>query len=706
MRMSISIGTPAKTIMDSVHGGIQVSREELEVIDHPLMQRLRRLRQTDVLSLVFPGATHSRFEHSIGVMHLAGRCFTSIASSGFQQRASWRKGDAEPIVDEIAAVSYFLSTVRLAALLHDIGHGPYSHQFESCAAFQTLFVERDLAKKVWGDVDRAAYVSSPRASFEHDELSIRVALEVLGHRVAQDTATQDVLCIMPNCALPPSDRFAAMAEVVLGRLFANRGRDVNPSIAVRDLLRAIVAGTLNADAMDYLLRDSHYSGSKYGVFNLDHLVENLRLGFSLDPAQRPTWIGLAIADRGLGALEDFIFSRLQLYKHVYTHKAVVGFKQLLALAFEEVLQDREVRRRIEAAFSNLKSLEDLHDDAAWAFFRDRALDDRDSACSDLLRRRRLSFLEKRSGPSEAQVLEVQRDHEAQDPNRRVLVYRTHIRADPTDRGLNAIRVLVKGPGGRKLADLAAVSPMLGTADDVHDAFFFGAKTGWARTRRNATRSEGGFLVCGMGIPCCGKSTILRYLAARLGGEYFREPEEGKWSNAVFERQDAGYVTALTWFRSVRVPHLFAADAVRKEGRVAVVDSYYDKLVCCYLGLPGMEWLIPKEDPYFASYLQLAEKDYELLPRPDLLVVFVVEEADWKRFRANRGRQLDQDGSFERSFKTQQYFVDAATRLEREQGVRIHIQPRRYVEAENATELAAEELLNELKGLVPDAGSID
>ena len=121
-------GTPTRLIMDPIHGGIPLFEHELDAIDQPLFQRLRHIFQNDVSFLVFPGARHSRFEHSIGVAHVAGRYFQALIRRSLPSNLS--SIPQEPFA---SAVQYFNWCVRLAALLHDTGHSPFSHQFESRA---------------------------------------------------------------------------------------------------------------------------------------------------------------------------------------------------------------------------------------------------------------------------------------------------------------------------------------------------------------------------------------------------------------------------------------------------------------------------------------------------------------------------------------------------------------------------------------------
>lgn len=182
-------------------------------------------------------------------------------------------------------------------------------------------------------------------------------------------------------------------------------------------------------------------------------------------------------------------------------------------------------------------------------------------------------------------------------------------------------------------------------------------------------AEGSFIAA-VGLPSVGKSSVFAELAALLGGEALLEPEESSWPPAVSCRDRAGHFTALMWFRSVRVPQCHAADEIRRAGRIALLDSYYDKLCVDWLGRPGMEWLIDPHDEYFPIAMRIARLDRERLPLADALVVFTVDEQVWHEFIRGRGRALDGQSGLAGTFPTQAYFVAAAEQLAAETGIRL------------------------------------
>ena len=187
-----------KFIRDSVYGDISLNKFEVKIMDMPQFQRLRRIKQLGLISLIYPGATHTRFEHCVGTMNLGSKLAEELDLTG----------------DEI-------ELIRVSGLLHDIGHGPFSH------------------------------VSEGVLSFPHEELSKYVITK---------TSMRDLL----------EEKFD-VNEIV--DIINGKGH-----------LGPIVSGELDVDRMDYLLRDSHNTGVSYGKIDYERLISNLSLddGLILD----------------------------------------------------------------------------------------------------------------------------------------------------------------------------------------------------------------------------------------------------------------------------------------------------------------------------------------------------------------------------------------------------------------------------------------
>ena len=192
------MGIKKKFIRDSVYGDIRLNEIEVEVMDNPQFQRLRRIKQLGLISLIYPGANHTRFEHSIGTMHIASK-----------------------LADKLDLNQEDKELVRISALLHDIGHGPFSH------------------------------VSEGVLSFPHEELT---------KYVIKNTAIRDIV--------EKKFDIDKIIEIINGE-----GK-----------FGPIVSGELDADRMDYLLRDSHYTGVAYGIIDYERIISNINLNkhLSLD----------------------------------------------------------------------------------------------------------------------------------------------------------------------------------------------------------------------------------------------------------------------------------------------------------------------------------------------------------------------------------------------------------------------------------------
>lgn len=216
------MGIKKKFIRDSVYGDIRLNEIEVEVMDNPQFQRLRRIKQLGLISLIYPGANHTRFEHSIGTMHIASK---------LADKLDLNQDDKE--------------LVRISALLHDIGHGPFSH------------------------------VSEGVLSFPHEELT---------KYVIKNTAIRDIV---------------------------EKKFDINKIIEIingEGKFGPIVSGELDADRMDYLLRDSHYTGVAYGIIDYERIISNINLNKHL-----------SLDIKGVQAAEGALVSRYFMYPSVYQH---------------------------------------------------------------------------------------------------------------------------------------------------------------------------------------------------------------------------------------------------------------------------------------------------------------------------------------------------------------------------------------------------
>jgi HD superfamily phosphohydrolase len=243
-------------IRDPLWNNVRVDDLAMELVDTPAFQRLRYVRQLGWVYLVYPGATHTRFEHAVGAYHLARRALALLEERG--DIAHLRPEDCQ--------------LVRVAALLHDIGHYPYSHALEEIGALP------------------------------HEE-------------VARPLVTEGEVADILSRALGPDAPDRVMRLI--------RGESDNP-------LQGLISGSFDLDKLDYLRRDAVMCGVSYGEIDVDRLLQSLLL--LEEPASGRATVGLS--EKGLSALESLLFAKYQMYRNVYWHHAVRGattmYKRLVA----------------------------------------------------------------------------------------------------------------------------------------------------------------------------------------------------------------------------------------------------------------------------------------------------------------------------------------------------------------------------------------
>lgn len=307
-------------IRDPIHGTISVWREEVPLVDSPAYQRLRSIKQLGLADFAFPGATHTRYVHGLGVMHTASRMFSQLVRPYELPRADERRLHA---------------TVRLAALFHDLGHAPLSHSTE---AFLPRVGALDLGKWVVGDADRrATHEDYTLVLLTRSELTRRIEQHVTPET---GVTAEDVACLVAGWAPDPS----------LERRFVVGGRDFMP------MLRQLVSSELDADRMDYLLRDSHFTGVPYGRYDHEWLLENL------EPVEREGRVFLGLDARASFGFEDFLLSRYHMFVSVYYHQIPIGYEVMLRRWVDSAATELEVPSDVEAYLA-------FDDIALWSVLR-------------------------------------------------------------------------------------------------------------------------------------------------------------------------------------------------------------------------------------------------------------------------------------------------------------------------------------------------
>lgn len=297
-----------KVMRDPIHGYIHVDLQVIwDCINAREMQRLRRIHQLGGDFQVYHTAEHSRFSHSLGVYEIVRRMVYEIPQLN-QELSDYEK-----------------ATVMLAGLLHDIGHGPFSHAFEGISIYK------------------------------HEEYTVKIIME--------DTEIHQILV-----ACHPD----------LARDVARIIQYTHP----KECMNQLVSGQLDADRMDYLLRDAYFTGTSYGKFDLERILRTIRVINGK----------IVVKESGIHSVEDYIMARYHMYWQVYLHPVARSYEALLSLIFHrmKVLYKQQPDLVAEVTMfhpflSEEADIHDLHrlDEPAALYGFSLLLDNKDTVLSDL-----------------------------------------------------------------------------------------------------------------------------------------------------------------------------------------------------------------------------------------------------------------------------------------------------------------------------------
>jgi HD superfamily phosphohydrolase len=310
-----------RQVRDPIHGFIRLSSDEAEIVETPVFQRLRGIRQLAMANMVYPGALHTRFDHTLGVFHV-----TRLLCDVFNF----------PDEDE--------RLVRLSALVHDLGHGPFSHVSEGALE---LFADREKLK------DR---LKGDNAAKIHELLTqdLLRSDEAINHLIGGSTISKIISLLSHGYGEP--------------------------------ILKSVVSGPLDADKQDYLLRDTYFCGVKYGIFDLQQLHRELQVAD--DPTQGKQ---LMISADGVHALEQFVLAKYYLTAQVYSHRVRLITDQMIVRAIklgieEDQLQNLHDLYRYDGSDAFVRNYTQWDDSRFLLTFGDLAL--KDTYCHEIVERLR------------------------------------------------------------------------------------------------------------------------------------------------------------------------------------------------------------------------------------------------------------------------------------------------------------------------------
>jgi len=269
----------SKVIQDPVHGNIPIDGIFLDIMDRQEMQRLRYIRQLGLGYLVFPGANHTRFEHCLGTYHLSGRMAQAIGLS---------KEDS--------------LTVRMAGLLHDVCHSPFSHSME-------YHMEKALGMDHM-DLARALITGKVPNHLKIDD-DLLDGIRPIGEEISRYGIDPEEVCNLIAYPYSKSDNLDSFLEK----------HDYFPS---KDYAHQIIHGPVDADQMDYLMRDAYYAGISHGTIDCDRLINTMKVHNDR----------IVLRRGGMTAAEGLMVSRSLMYTSVYFHETVRIAERMLSKAVD------------------------------------------------------------------------------------------------------------------------------------------------------------------------------------------------------------------------------------------------------------------------------------------------------------------------------------------------------------------------------------
>lgn len=343
-------------IRDEIHGDMRFDPLLKPIIDHEDFQRLRKIKQVGLADYVFPCATHTRFQHSLGASFLAGQYFDSLVSgwldSPFPFEGTHKQTTFFPtrtiecvrsVKDHEPSLRFWRQVTSIAGLLHDVGHGPWSHTFEHLALNQNF---SEIVGQLSGPVrDYFDLLAQSKSRCRHEDLSVLYTFKILkslGEREQIEDWERYFLTIAAlingRIAQGPNPKDNSVEFHISERLSK---AEIRGGLDFHRLLRPLISGPFDVDRMDYIQRDGRNCGVHISGIEWRRIVSKLLpcLADHQNDAGEPSEVVLVSNIKNQHIIDDFIFTLFQMYAQVYMHPKIVGLEEALGQILKEKMKD-------------------------------------------------------------------------------------------------------------------------------------------------------------------------------------------------------------------------------------------------------------------------------------------------------------------------------------------------------------------------------